>query len=200
MPPIGSHNLVIKKEGHYRRHEPPMGSDETHQHMTEIEEKEGKQKPTSLSFSLILALAPSSSGPFFFLLEATRRTLTSVWGRSWPKWSDLVVWPTLILSPLLLFLFSCSNQNLPSHHLHPFVLFGSVYRIIQMYIELSNLYIIIFPSSIQMSIQNYLVFIIQRILINLTNKISYLRTRNHDSNSFIFILFSLFCSCFNFFF
>ena len=147
----------------------------------------GKTEAHLSSFSLILASTPSSSSPFLFLLEAARSTLTSVLGRSWSEWSDLAVWPTLILSLLLLFLFSCSNQNLPSHHLHPSVLFGSVYRIIQMYIELSNLYIIIFPNSIQMSIQNYLVFIIQKIPISLTGKVSYFRTRNHDSNSFLLI-------------
>ena len=41
-PPIGRHNLAVKKKGHRQSHKPPMGSGETPQHMTGTEEKEGK--------------------------------------------------------------------------------------------------------------------------------------------------------------
>uniref|UniRef100_A0A2N9FEP5 Secreted protein n=1 Tax=Fagus sylvatica TaxID=28930 RepID=A0A2N9FEP5_FAGSY len=37
------------------------------------------------------------------------------------------MWPTLIPSLPFLFLLSCLDRNPPSHHLHPFVPFGSVF-------------------------------------------------------------------------
>ena len=72
-----------------------------------------------------------------------RRTLTSVWGRSWPEWSNLAVWPTLLPFLLFLFLLSYPNRNLSSLHLHPFVPFGSIFFLSLPFQSCSGLFLLL---------------------------------------------------------
>ncbi len=69
-------------------------------------------------------LPSSSSASLFILFVAARRTLTSVWGRSWLDWPDLAVWPTLLhpsLYSTLLLYYTGRNQS----SLHPHRAFRS---------------------------------------------------------------------------